>query len=185
MAGKKKAAANKLRIQYYRSAIGFNKNQKLIVKGLGLRKLNAVREAEDTEAIRGMVAKVPHLLRIHRVERDPLRHVLGRPIDRPGAIHQAVARAEPQGRPQGPGGGAAPPGAGPPGPRPAAGGRPLRNHRGLGPGVGVHNSRTTARYLGIFLISQTCGFPRGVSKRKPNNRNGSLSNYPQRKIRND
>jgi len=64
MATKKKASAGKLRIQYYRSAIGFNEQQKLIVKGLGLRKLNSVREAEDTPSIRGMVAKVPHLLRI-------------------------------------------------------------------------------------------------------------------------
>jgi large subunit ribosomal protein L30 len=64
MAKKTKAPAGKLRIQYYRSAIGFTEEQKLIVKGLGLRKLNAVREAEDTPAIRGMVAKVPHLLRI-------------------------------------------------------------------------------------------------------------------------
>ena len=72
MAGKTKSTASasasssggKLKIQYYRSAIGFNVQQKLIVKGLGLRKLNAIREAEDTPSIRGMVAKVPHLLRI-------------------------------------------------------------------------------------------------------------------------
>jgi large subunit ribosomal protein L30 len=65
MAAKKKAAsAGKLKIQYYRSAIGFNEHQKLIVKGLGLRKLNAIREAEDTPAIRGMIAKIPHLVRI-------------------------------------------------------------------------------------------------------------------------
>ena len=63
MAGDK-TAAGKLKIQYYRSAIGFNGQQKLIVKGLGFRKLNAVREAEDTPSIRGMVAKVPHLVRI-------------------------------------------------------------------------------------------------------------------------
>ena len=64
MATKNKAAAGKLRIQYYRSAIGFTEGQKLVVKGLGLRKQNAIREAEDTPAIRGMVAKVPHLVRI-------------------------------------------------------------------------------------------------------------------------
>ena len=64
MATKKKAAAGKLKIQYYRSAIGFNEQQKLVVKGLGFRKMNSVREAEDTASIRGMVAKVPHLLRI-------------------------------------------------------------------------------------------------------------------------
>jgi large subunit ribosomal protein L30 len=59
MAGKKR-----IRIQYYRSAIGFNVHQKLIVKGLGFRKLNSTRELEDTPSIRGMVNKVPHLLRI-------------------------------------------------------------------------------------------------------------------------
>ena len=64
MAAKKKTAAGKIRIQYYRSSIGFNEQQKLVVKGLGLKKLNAIREAEDTPSIRGMVAKVPHLLRI-------------------------------------------------------------------------------------------------------------------------
>jgi len=64
MAGKKKAEGNKIKIQYYRSGIGFNVNQKRVVKGLGLNKLNSIREVEDTPAIRGMVAKVPHLLRI-------------------------------------------------------------------------------------------------------------------------
>jgi large subunit ribosomal protein L30 len=57
-------AAKKIKVQYYRSAIGFNVHQKLVVKGLGFRKLNTVREVMDTPAIRGMVAKVPHLLRI-------------------------------------------------------------------------------------------------------------------------
>jgi large subunit ribosomal protein L30 len=65
MATKKKAAATaKLKIQYYRSSIGFTVKQKLIVKGLGLNKLNATRDVVDTPAIRGMIAKVPHLVRI-------------------------------------------------------------------------------------------------------------------------
>ncbi len=65
MATKKKAAAaGKLRVQYYRSAIGFNEKQKLIVKGLGFLKLNTIREVVDTPATRGMIAKVPHLVRI-------------------------------------------------------------------------------------------------------------------------
>ena len=54
----------KIKIQYYRSAIGFNVHQKLVVKGLGFGKLNSIRELSDTPAIRGMVAKVPHLVRI-------------------------------------------------------------------------------------------------------------------------
>ena len=57
-------AKGKLKIQYYRSAIGFNGRQRLIVKGLGLGKLNTTRELIDTPAIRGMIAKVPHLVRI-------------------------------------------------------------------------------------------------------------------------
>jgi len=60
----KAAGTSKLKIQYYRSAIGFTEKQKLIVKGLGFNKLNAVREVVDTPAIRGMVAKVSHLVRI-------------------------------------------------------------------------------------------------------------------------
>jgi large subunit ribosomal protein L30 len=63
-AEKKSASSGKLRIQYYRSAIGFNEKQKLIVKGLGFTKLNKTREVVDTPAIRGMVAKVSHLVRI-------------------------------------------------------------------------------------------------------------------------
>jgi large subunit ribosomal protein L30 len=57
-------AEAKLKIQYYRSAIGFTERQKLIVKGLGFKKLNSTREVVDTPAIRGMIAKVPHLVRV-------------------------------------------------------------------------------------------------------------------------
>jgi large subunit ribosomal protein L30 len=54
----------KLRIQYYRSAIGFPKEQKQAVRSAGFTKLNQVVERPDTPAMRGVVAKVPHLLRI-------------------------------------------------------------------------------------------------------------------------
>ena len=37
---------------------------KVIVRSLGLTKLNQVVERPDTPAIRGMVAKIPHLVRI-------------------------------------------------------------------------------------------------------------------------
>ncbi len=53
-----------LKIQYVRSGIGRPKSQKLVVLGLGLRKLNQVVERPDTPQIRGMVAKVPHLVQI-------------------------------------------------------------------------------------------------------------------------
>jgi large subunit ribosomal protein L30 len=63
---KKKTAAGsaKIKVQYYRSAIGFSGHQKLVVKGLGFGKLNGTREVNDTPALRGMIAKVPHLVRI-------------------------------------------------------------------------------------------------------------------------
>ncbi|HYX40359.1 MAG TPA: 50S ribosomal protein L30 [Pyrinomonadaceae bacterium] len=54
----------KIRIQYYRSFIAFPKTQKVIVRSVGLTKLNQVVERPDTPAMRGVVAKVPHLLRI-------------------------------------------------------------------------------------------------------------------------
>jgi large subunit ribosomal protein L30 len=58
------AASGTIKVQYYRSAIGFTIHQKLVVKGLGFGKLNSTREIGDTPAIRGMIAKVPHLVRI-------------------------------------------------------------------------------------------------------------------------
>ena len=61
---KKTSASTKIKVQYYRSAIGFTVHQKNVVKGLGLGKLNSTREVIDTPAIRGMIAKVPHLVRI-------------------------------------------------------------------------------------------------------------------------
>jgi large subunit ribosomal protein L30 len=54
----------KIRIQYYRSFIASPKTHKTIVLSLGLRKLNQIVERPDTDAMRGTVAKVPHLLRI-------------------------------------------------------------------------------------------------------------------------
>ena len=53
-----------IRIQWVRSAIGRPQKHKLIVRGLGLRKLQQVVVRPDTLSIRGMVAKVPHLVRI-------------------------------------------------------------------------------------------------------------------------
>lgn len=54
----------KIKVQYYRSAICTPEKHKVIVRSLGFTKLNQVVERPDTPDIRGMVAKVPHLLRI-------------------------------------------------------------------------------------------------------------------------
>jgi len=53
-----------IRIQWFRSAIACPQKHKLVIRGLGLRKLQHVVERPDTPSIRGMVAKVPHLVRI-------------------------------------------------------------------------------------------------------------------------
>ena len=58
------AETKKIRIQYYRSKIQAPVKHKLVVKGLGFTRLNQIVEREDTPSIRGMVAKVPHLVRI-------------------------------------------------------------------------------------------------------------------------
>ncbi|MCC6743923.1 MAG: 50S ribosomal protein L30 [Acidobacteria bacterium] len=57
-------AAKTMRIQQYRSTIGQKSTIKTVVKHLGFRRLNQTLERPDTAAIRGMVAKVPHLVRI-------------------------------------------------------------------------------------------------------------------------
>jgi large subunit ribosomal protein L30 len=61
---KKKSADPKIRIQWYRSTIGSNKGHKEVVRSLGFTKLNQIVERPDTASTRGMVVKVPHLLRI-------------------------------------------------------------------------------------------------------------------------
>ena len=67
MASKKKAAGETgatLKIQYYRSAIGTPEKHRLVIKSLGFKRLNQVVNRVDTPAVRGMVAQVPHLVRI-------------------------------------------------------------------------------------------------------------------------
>jgi large subunit ribosomal protein L30 len=53
-----------LQIKYYCSAIGTPEKHKLIVKSLGFKRLNQVVTREDSLAVRGMVAKAPHLFKI-------------------------------------------------------------------------------------------------------------------------
>lgn len=53
-----------VRIKWVRSGIGFSFRQKEVVRSLGLRRLNQVVERPDTPQIRGLAAKVPHLVEI-------------------------------------------------------------------------------------------------------------------------
>ncbi|RPI20038.1 MAG: 50S ribosomal protein L30 [Acidobacteriales bacterium] len=51
-----------VRIKLVRSPICTPKKHRMMVRALGLRKLNQVVEKPDTPGFRGMVAKIPHLL---------------------------------------------------------------------------------------------------------------------------
>ena len=53
-----------IRIEQYRSPIGYNKRQREVLRGLGLRRIRHVVERADTPAVRGMVKKIPHLVRV-------------------------------------------------------------------------------------------------------------------------
>jgi len=67
MASKDKAAKDAgaiLTLQYFKSGIGAPEKHKLVLKSLGFKRLNQVVTREDTPAVRGMVAQVPHLVKI-------------------------------------------------------------------------------------------------------------------------
>ena len=51
----------KIKIKQIGSPIRRPAIQRETLKGLGLNKMNRTRELEDTPAVRGMVAKIPHL----------------------------------------------------------------------------------------------------------------------------
>ncbi len=56
--------ARTIKIRQVRSSIGFNKNQREVLRSLGLRKIRHVVEREDSPAVRGMVHKIRHLVEI-------------------------------------------------------------------------------------------------------------------------
>lgn len=57
------AKAN-LTVTLIKSPIGNNERQKRTVRALGLRKVHQTVELADTPAVRGMIAKVPHLVAV-------------------------------------------------------------------------------------------------------------------------
>ena len=54
----------KLRIKLTRSLIGLSPSQEATVKALGLRRMHREVVHDDTPTIRGMIAKVPHVLEV-------------------------------------------------------------------------------------------------------------------------
>ena len=53
-----------VRVTQVGSPIGRRKDQRATLVGLGLNKMHRTRELEDTPSVRGMIAKVRHLVRI-------------------------------------------------------------------------------------------------------------------------
>ena len=58
------AAKATVKIEQFKSPIGYPRRQREVLRGLGLRRIRHVVEREDTPAVRGMVKKIPHLVRI-------------------------------------------------------------------------------------------------------------------------
>ncbi len=55
---------NTIKVRQIKSGIGYARDQRATLVGLGFRRMNQVVEVEDTPAIRGMIHKVRHLVRI-------------------------------------------------------------------------------------------------------------------------
>jgi len=57
-------AASRIRVTQMRSTIGYDRRQRLVVRGLGLRRIGHTVELQDTPAVRGMIHKVRHLVKV-------------------------------------------------------------------------------------------------------------------------
>ncbi len=68
MAAKKKAeaaeAVKTVKVTQTASPIRRTKDQRATLVGLGLNKINRTRELQDTPEVRGMIAKVKHMVKV-------------------------------------------------------------------------------------------------------------------------
>ena len=60
----------RLRVSYVKSVIGYSQRQKGTVQALGLRHLGDVVEHDASPTIRGMLAKISHLVEVEEVGKD-------------------------------------------------------------------------------------------------------------------
>jgi large subunit ribosomal protein L30 len=56
------SAQGRIKLKQVKSEIGYNRRQRATLTGLGIRRLHQVVEVEDTPSVRGMIAKVSHLV---------------------------------------------------------------------------------------------------------------------------
>lgn len=61
---KKETTGKTLRVTLVKSPIGYRKDQRKTASALGLNRINQTVEHTDNPALRGMLAKIVHLLRI-------------------------------------------------------------------------------------------------------------------------
>jgi large subunit ribosomal protein L30 len=62
-----KEAAKTLRITQVRSGIGLPRDQRATVRALGIKRMHDTVEQADTPAVRGMIFKVKHLVKVEEV----------------------------------------------------------------------------------------------------------------------
>lgn len=62
-----KVAEKMLRVTLVKSPIGYNKDQRRTAVALGLNKLNSSNELPDNSAVRGMIFKIKHLVRVEEI----------------------------------------------------------------------------------------------------------------------
>ena len=57
-------AGGTVKVTLTKSPTGFNRNQGIVVKALGLRRIRHTVELKDTPSARGMIHKVRHLVEV-------------------------------------------------------------------------------------------------------------------------
>ena len=60
-------AEKKLKVTLVKSPIGYSKDQRQTAVALGLNKLNSSNELPDNSAVRGMIFKIKHLVRVEEI----------------------------------------------------------------------------------------------------------------------
>ena len=61
---KKDAAGKRVKVTLVKSTIGFDRKQAKVVEGMGLRRIGHSVDLPDTDATRGMILKVRHLVTV-------------------------------------------------------------------------------------------------------------------------
>jgi large subunit ribosomal protein L30 len=56
------SAQGRIKLKQVKSEIGYARRQRATLLGLGIRRMHQVVEVEDTPSVRGMIAKVSHLV---------------------------------------------------------------------------------------------------------------------------